>query len=222
MKNIKILSDKYIQLNDRTRFNHFFDCKPISSENGWDNLPINSLYSNVDSSHYYIKLNNQKEIPMDKSATCLVFKVENGYFQDCYALIEINRTLWETVIYILNDDKVLRYSAIKGVLSIKEVNDLLTNESIAKTTAEILREFNVSYTRQKCQTFCENLPTQCLLNREFIRDVVKAISSTPMNIIGIANPEFIKINSCLDSNLKIFKDSIVLARTENSELNKVQ
>lgn len=212
MKKVKILSDKYIQLTNKTKFNHFFDCKPAAEELNWHNLPINVLTSNADSSHYYIRLKNQKVIPMDNDATCVVYKIENGYFQNCYALIEINRTLWETVVYILNENTTLRYCSIKGALTIDQIESLLTNESISKTTAEILKEFDISQSRQRCQSFCENLPTQCLLNREFIRDVVGNVSKTPMKIIGIANPEFIKINYCLDNNMKIFKSCIVDAR----------
>ena len=214
MKRNKYLSTEYIQLNDRTRFNQIFDCASIIKEQNWEDCPIKSLYSDVDSTHFRINFHSNAQVSAKSNSICLAYKVINGYFKNTYLIVEFDRKSRETYIYIATNDKLLNYLAINKILTIEEVEQLLSNENISTRTASILKEFDITRYRQTCDSFCENLPTECLLNREFIRDVVGKLSQIPLNIIGAPNTKFIKFNECIDNNLKVFKSCIINARNQ--------
>ena len=214
----KFLSTEYIELNDRTRYNHFFDCSSIIAENHWEDCPIKSLYSPADSTHFRIDLKNDLRIFSKNTSLCVAYKIVNGYFKNAYLIVEFDRKSRETCVYIASNNKLLNYVSVNKILTIDEVEQLLSNEKISQRLADVLKEFNITKYRQTCESFCENLPTECLLNREFIRDVIKRFSQTPINIVGAPNTKFIKFNECIDNNLKVFKSCIVNARNNSVEL----
>ena len=214
----KILSKDCIELNGKTKYNHFFDCSELIKENHWQDCPITTLRSKTDSEHYYIKTKSGKIIPVDKSSQCLIYKILHGHFSDSYLLVESNYGLRETSLYILNHDKTLNFATIKQILTIEEIENILTNKTIAKRVANIIKTFDVSRSRQTCESFCENLPIECLKNDNFLREVSEELNQTQIKILGAANLKFIDIDACFSYNLNIFKHYLNIARNLDFEI----
>jgi len=85
---MKNLSNEFINLTQRTNFNFKYNIQAEAEEINWEGFPICSLTSNPDSTHFYIKFENNTKLPMEKNSSCSIYKIENGYFEGCY----LNRT----------------------------------------------------------------------------------------------------------------------------------
>ena len=215
---MKNLSKDFLSLNNKTDLNFYYDCQTASEAFSWENFPITSLTSVPDSSHYYAHFGSNKKLPIDSNSNCVVYRIENGYFAGCYAIVELNARSRCTDVIIANLTKVLSYISVNKILTIDEIDALMENENIAKTTARILKTYDITATRQQCISFCNNLPEQCYLDNSFLKNVVGYLSSIHMNIIGTTDPELVKISVCEKRNLDVFKKNLVEAKKANTDL----
>lgn len=218
MKKINYLSEESIQLDSIVLPNSTYSINRETNELNWTDCPVKSVVNRIDTRHYSVAMSSKMFIPVDLKANCELRKIENGYFKDCYVIVERSNSSKFTTIYVVSENKILRYVNSDKVLSDEQINTLFSNEAIAKVTASVLKEFDVTKPRQACQSYCENLPTQCYFNKNFLKDVVGAVSSTPLKIIGTYNPEIIKVNVCVSMNMSVFKQQLANERQVVSEI----
>ena len=217
---MKNLSKDFLRFNNQTDYNRYYNCKTAAEQLKWENFPVSSLTSEVDSSHYYVHFIANRKLPIDNLSNCVVYRIENGYFKGCYAVVETNVRSRHTDVIVCNLTKVLNYVSVDKILTIEDIDELMENENIAKTTASILKKYDITSTRQQCISFCENLPEQCYLSSAYLKDVVGYLSQTHMQIVGATDPELIKINVCEKRNLDAFKQNLVQAKNAQASLER--
>ncbi|MBR6779075.1 MAG: hypothetical protein IKM43_02905 [Clostridia bacterium] len=218
---MKYLSKQNIQLNGKLVYNYTYDCTKDAKENNWKDCPIVSLSTKSELKHFKIKLINNSVLNVSNFSSCEVRKIIKCYFKDCYAIIELDRQRLVTVVYIANNYNVLNYYLENRILSPEEIDALLSNEKITEISAKNIKTFNIRNARQNCQSFFENLPTQCYLSDEYLKEIVQKIrdKEIPMVIENVADTQFVNIDACRKFNLNVFKEHLNKARKEKVGLN---
>lgn len=208
------LSEKFIKLNGKLDYDFTYNLKQDAINNGWHNFPLVQLSTEYELKHFNIEFKKHSSLPISKFNSCKVFRVESGYFEGCYAIVEHDNMHLTTTIHIANENKVLNYYNSNKLMTHEEINSLIQNKKIAEIAAKQIKTFNVSKKRQACQSFFENLPNQCYLSDEFLKDVVQQLNTTPLTIEGAANLDFVNTSACRKHNLNIFKTELNECRAE--------
>ena len=169
MRKIVNLSERYVDILVGNQSHKRVGLEAVTNEK-WEGCPIVSVECEPHWQYFMLNLPNHNEVVCDRFSKVQLRKIEHGYFQNCFCVIEKGR---QTIISIIHDGGVLRYPEFKKDFSLDQIDSLLDDKNVEMMTALMLNRFDVSKSYQSYQTFCENLPASCWKDGNFEENVLE-------------------------------------------------